>query len=95
MKKYANAIRIVAVNLIVSIVLLGGIEFNFQHWGHEKQDKLIIGDLLELNRAVAEDIGVGGLRSDLSARLVLMLREIAFEILGSLFDRGIALRRAC
>jgi hypothetical protein len=43
MKKYANAIRIVAVNLIVIIVLLGGIEFYFRHWGHEKQDKLING----------------------------------------------------
>src|SRR5271170_4204524 len=36
MKKLANAIRIVAVNLIVLIVLLGGIEFYFRHWGHEK-----------------------------------------------------------
>jgi hypothetical protein len=43
MKKYANAIRVVAVNLIVVIVLLGGIEFYFRHWGHEKQDKLING----------------------------------------------------
>src|SRR5580704_4637505 len=36
MKKYANAIRDVAVNLIVLIVLLGGIEFYFRHWGHEQ-----------------------------------------------------------
>jgi hypothetical protein len=36
MKKYANAIRVVAVNLIVLIVLLGGIEFYFRHWGHEQ-----------------------------------------------------------
>jgi hypothetical protein len=43
MKKYANAIRIVAVNLIVLIVLLGGIEFYFRHWGEEKHDKLING----------------------------------------------------
>jgi hypothetical protein len=43
MKKYANAIRVVAVNLIVLFVLLGGIEFYFRHWGIEKQDKLING----------------------------------------------------
>jgi hypothetical protein len=43
MKKYANAIRVVAVNLIVLIVLLGGIEFYFRHWGHENQDKLVNG----------------------------------------------------
>ena len=43
MKKYANAIRVVAVNLIVLIVLLGGIEFYFRHWGEEKHDKLING----------------------------------------------------
>ena len=43
MKKYANAIRLVAVNLIVLIVLLGGIEFCFRHWGHEKQDNLLNG----------------------------------------------------
>ena len=43
MKKYANAIRVVAVNLIVLIVLLGGIEFYFRHWGHEQQDKLLNG----------------------------------------------------
>ena len=43
MKKYANAIRITAVNLIVLIVLLGGIEFYFRHWGHEQHDKLING----------------------------------------------------
>jgi hypothetical protein len=43
MKKYANAIRLVAVNLIVLVVLLGGIEFYFRHWGHEKQDKLLNG----------------------------------------------------
>jgi hypothetical protein len=43
MKKYANAIGVVAVNLIVLIVLLGGIEFYFRHWGEEKHDKLING----------------------------------------------------
>jgi hypothetical protein len=43
MKKYANAIRVVAVNLIVLIVLLGGIELYFRHWGHEQQDKLLNG----------------------------------------------------
>jgi hypothetical protein len=43
MKKYANAIRVVAVNLIVLFVLLGGIEFYFRHWGIEKHDKLING----------------------------------------------------
>src|SRR5580700_2165878 len=43
MKKYANTVRLVAVNLIVLIVLLGGIEFYFRHWGHEKQDKLLNG----------------------------------------------------
>jgi hypothetical protein len=43
MKTFANAIRVVAVNLIVLIVLLGGIEFYFRHWGHEKQDKLLNG----------------------------------------------------
>src|SRR5580704_5280019 len=43
MKKYANAIRLVAVNLIVLIVLLGAIEFCFRHWGHEKQDNLLNG----------------------------------------------------
>jgi hypothetical protein len=43
MKKYANAIKVVAVNLIVLIVLLGGIEFYFRHWGHEKQDNLLNG----------------------------------------------------
>jgi hypothetical protein len=43
MKKYANAIRVVAVNLIVLFVLLGGIEFYFRHWGEEKHDKLING----------------------------------------------------
>jgi hypothetical protein len=43
MKKYSNAIGVVAVNLIVIIVLLGGIEFYFRHWGHEKQDKLVNG----------------------------------------------------
>jgi hypothetical protein len=40
MKKIANAIRLVAVNLIVLIILLGGIEFYFRHWGHEQQDNL-------------------------------------------------------
>src|SRR5580692_2650188 len=43
MKTYANAIRLVAVNLIVLVVLLGGIEFYFRHWGHERQDKLLNG----------------------------------------------------
>jgi hypothetical protein len=36
MKKFASAIRLVAVNLIVLVVLLGGIEFYFRHWGHEQ-----------------------------------------------------------
>jgi hypothetical protein len=40
MKKFANAIGVVAVNLIVLIVLLGCIEFYFRHWGHEKQENL-------------------------------------------------------
>ena len=40
MKKYANAIGVVAVNLIVLVVLLGGIEFYFRHWGHEQPDGL-------------------------------------------------------
>ena len=43
MKKFANAIRVVTVNLIVLIVLLGGIEFYFRHWGHEQQDNLLNG----------------------------------------------------
>jgi len=43
MKKYANVIRVVAVNLLVSIVLLGSIEFYFWTWGHEKQDGLLNG----------------------------------------------------
>jgi hypothetical protein len=43
MKKFANAIRIVAVNLIVLVVLLGGIEFYFRHWGHEQPDGLLNG----------------------------------------------------
>ena len=43
MKKFANAIRVVTVNLIVLIVLLGGIEFYFRHWGHEKPDGLLNG----------------------------------------------------
>src|ERR1700681_221916 len=43
MKKYANAIRVVAVNLIVLIVLLGGIEFYFRHWGNERQKALTNG----------------------------------------------------
>src|ERR1700731_4502663 len=43
MKKYSTAIRLVTVNLIVLTVLLGGIEFYFRHWGHEKQDKLLNG----------------------------------------------------
>ncbi len=40
MKKFANAIKVVAVNLIVLIVLLGGIEFYFRHWGHEQKKEL-------------------------------------------------------
>src|SRR5580658_2344932 len=40
MKKYANAIKVVADNMIVLDVLLGGIEFYFRHWGHEQQDRL-------------------------------------------------------
>ena len=40
MKKYANVIGVVAVNLIVLIVLLGGIEFYFRHWGNEQQKEL-------------------------------------------------------
>jgi hypothetical protein len=40
MKKFANAIRVVTVNLIVLIVLLGGIEFYFRHWVHERSDNL-------------------------------------------------------
>jgi hypothetical protein len=40
MKKLANAIRVVTVNLIVLIALLGGIEFYFRHWGHEQPDGL-------------------------------------------------------
>jgi hypothetical protein len=43
MKKLANAIGIVAVNLVVFIVLLGGIEFYFRHWGHEQPDGLLNG----------------------------------------------------
>ena len=40
MKRFANAIRVVAVNLIVLIVLLGGIEFYFRHWVHEQSNNL-------------------------------------------------------
>jgi hypothetical protein len=43
MKKYANAIGVVAVNLIVLVVLLGGVEFYFRTWGHERQDNLLNG----------------------------------------------------
>jgi hypothetical protein len=43
MKKYSDTIRVVAVNLIVLLLLLGCIEFYFRHWGHEKQDKLLNG----------------------------------------------------
>ncbi len=43
MKKFANAIRVVTVNLIVLIVLLGGMEFYFRHGGHEQQDNLLNG----------------------------------------------------
>jgi hypothetical protein len=40
MKKFANAIKVVAVNLIVLFVLLGGIEF---YWIHEKPDGVLNG----------------------------------------------------
>jgi hypothetical protein len=43
MKKFANAIKVVAVNLIVLVVLLGGIEFYFRHWVQEKPDGLLNG----------------------------------------------------
>ena len=43
MKKIANAIRVVTVNLIVLVVLLGGIEFYFRHWVNEKPDGLLNG----------------------------------------------------
>lgn len=43
MKKFANAIKVVAVNLIVLVVLLGGIEFYFRHWGREQPDGLLNG----------------------------------------------------
>ena len=43
MKKYANAIKIVAINLIVLTVLLGGIEFYFRQWGRETPDGLLNG----------------------------------------------------
>jgi len=43
MKKLANAVGIVAVNLIVFVVLLGGIELYFRIWGHEHQDELLNG----------------------------------------------------
>jgi hypothetical protein len=45
MKKFANATRVVAVNLIVLIVLLGGIEFYARHWGHEQQEKKLVNGL--------------------------------------------------
>jgi hypothetical protein len=38
MKKFANVIWVVAVNLIVLVVLLGGIEFNFRHWVCQQPD---------------------------------------------------------
>jgi hypothetical protein len=40
MKKYSNAIKLVAVNLIVLLLLLCCIEFYFRHWGNEHQDGL-------------------------------------------------------
>jgi len=43
MKKLASAIRVVAANLIVLIVLLGGIEFYARHWGYEKPNGLLNG----------------------------------------------------
>src|ERR1700730_5986533 len=43
MKKFANAIWVVAVNLIVLAVMLGGVEFYFRHWGHEQQKELVNG----------------------------------------------------
>jgi hypothetical protein len=43
MKKLASAIRVVAINLIVLVILLGGIEFYFRHWGHEQPDGLLNG----------------------------------------------------
>jgi hypothetical protein len=43
MKKFAKAIGVVAVNLIVFGVLLGGIEFYFRIWGHEQPDGLLNG----------------------------------------------------
>jgi hypothetical protein len=43
MKKLANAVGIVAVNLIVFVVLLGGIELYFRIWGHEHQDEMLNG----------------------------------------------------
>jgi hypothetical protein len=43
MKTFANAIRVVTVNLIVLVVLLGGIEFYFRHWVQEKPDGLLNG----------------------------------------------------
>ena len=43
MKKLANAIRVVTVNLIVLVVLLGGIEFYFRHWVPEKPGGLLNG----------------------------------------------------
>jgi hypothetical protein len=43
MKKFANASRLVAINLIVLIVLLGGIEFYFRHWVREEPDGLLNG----------------------------------------------------
>jgi hypothetical protein len=43
MKKLANAIRVVTVNLIVLMLLLGGIEFYFRHWVQEKPDGLLNG----------------------------------------------------
>jgi hypothetical protein len=45
MKKFANATRVVAVNLIVLVLLLGGIEFYARHWGHEQQEKKLVNGL--------------------------------------------------
>jgi hypothetical protein len=43
MKKFANVIKVVAVNLFVLLLLLGGIEFYFRHWVQEKPDGLVNG----------------------------------------------------
>jgi hypothetical protein len=40
MKKFATAIGVVAINLVVLAALLGSIEFYFRKWGHEQQNPL-------------------------------------------------------